>query len=140
MAFRRPGMACVFVDLSSCPLAQMLHVDSSRLPSPPSGAPSDPQRWQAFLVRQSTSTCSTDDRRAPGSRLARKLATEHLEQYLSGPGGCPGWQPLCGLSPGFQGAKAKPGQEFLALILPLIPPRNEACQSSNSRVFMRRLW
>lgn len=36
--------------------------------------------------------------------------------------------------------EAKAGQEFLALILPLIPPRNEACQSSNSQGFMRRLW
>lgn len=33
-----------------------------------------------------------------------------------GPGGCPEWQALCGQSPGFQGAKAKAGQEFLALI------------------------
>lgn len=85
----------------------------------------------------STSIGSIKDR-SPGSRPARK----HWQWSIIwlGPAGCPGWQALCGQSPRFQGAKTKEGQEFLTLILPLIPPRNEACQSSNSLVFMRRLW
>lgn len=57
-----------------------------------------------------------NDRGAPGASLRETLAAERLEWTWLGPGGCPEWQALCGQSPGFQGAKAKAGQEFLALI------------------------
>ena len=62
------------------------------------------------------SSGSTSDKEAQGAGFQGNTLVRHLEWYSVGPGGCWGWQALCGLGPGFQGAKAKAGQEFLALI------------------------
>lgn len=59
----------------------------------------------------------TSDKEAQGVGLQGTTAPEHVQCSLVWPGGYLGWQALRGPSPGFQGAKAKPGQEFLALIL-----------------------
>lgn len=114
VTFHRPGTACVSPDFPAHPAAQLLQVDATSRPSPPTRPPSG---MSGLLGRFGLQSLGGTSDRGAGSRPVRKpwQKTEHLDDIWLGPGGCPGWQALCGQSPGFQGAKAKAGQEFLAL-------------------------
>lgn len=143
VAFHEPGPTYVpplTSSLPSRPLAQTLAVGTARFLSPPGGPPAEPQGcwalWHLVYLPQ-----AVPETGGPGSRLSRKHSGEAFGVIfgwarrllrVAGALWARSWIPR---SQG-QGRPRIPCLNFL----PLIPPRNEACQSSNSWVFTRRLW